>query len=88
MIHIIDPRSQTPLPDLFITGGPHNSWTSERRPQRYLADRNMHCADLVAVRESTGLYRVLKVRDGVFPKRPIRRKTLQRYIDQALEAHA
>ncbi len=87
MIHIIDPRTQTPLPDLFIVGSPMNSWETKRQSQRYLADRNLHCADLVAVRESTGLYSILKWRYDTPPSHPVRRKTLDRYIAESLDAH-
>lgn len=80
MIHIIDPRTQSPLQDFYYV----DRGRVAKSPRRWINDRNMFCADLVAVRLSTGLYSVLKLRTAPLPVRPIRRKTLQRYIDQVL----
>ncbi len=86
MIHIIDPRTQSPLPDFHEMPASTNSWTYMRHRGRWINDRNMHSAELVAIRTPKGLYQVLKWRYDKEPVRPIRRKTLQRYIDQALDA--
>lgn len=88
MIHIIDPRTQSPMPDLVVWPNPFNGHKGEVRRQRYLADRHLHCADLVAIREQTGLYRVVKATKVPLPQRPVRLKTLQRYVEKTLEAHS
>ncbi len=79
MIHIIDPRTQVPMPDLWLDG------RRPKLPVRYMNDRNLFCAELVAIRQPTGLYAVIKSRYTPVPRRLVRRKTLQRYIDQVLE---
>ncbi len=87
MIHIIDPRTQAPLRDFHELPSSTNCWRYTRHHGRWINDHNLHCADLVAVRESTGLYLILKWRFDTPPARPVRRKTLDRYIAQSLDAH-
>lgn len=81
MIHIIDPQTQSLLLEPRVWG------QKSKTPVRYIHDRNLICAELVAIREPSGLYRVIKCRWGN-PPRLIRRKTLQRYIDETLEHHS
>ncbi len=85
MIHIIDPRAQDPLRDLTVWVTRRGGRAHFRRVgvPRYVHDRNLFAAHLVAIRQPTGLYRVIKYRGGL-PRTHVRRATLQRYIDRIL----
>lgn len=78
MIHIIDPRINSPLLDL-------SPRVQKSRKARYLADRAMHEALLVAVREPSGRYRALKTRFHSLPAKPITRTRLLRMIEETME---
>lgn len=84
MIHIIDPRTQMPTPD----------FTSERRAgqptaiSRYVRDRDMHCASLVAVRTDDGRYYIAKNRlEKPKPGSIITSASLKRCLAQVLKFH-
>lgn len=82
MIHIIDPRTQSPLPDLTL-------WAGKRRrallPIRWINDRNLFSAQLVALREPSGLYRIIKARWHRMPKQPVRRATLKGMVTETMD---
>ncbi len=91
MIHIIDPRTQSPLPYLSFENRPKSARTVITA--RYINDRNLFCADLVAIRTAKGLYRILKSHDSslgysAYAGRTVRRATLNRYIAEVLARHS
>lgn len=48
--------------------------------------RQVHSAYLIATQEKTGLYTIHKNRAAPMPKRPVRRKTLEKYVAMNLAA--
>lgn len=82
MIHLIDPRHATPM--YLLTEWPLKTRCHrEERAYRWISDRNMHDAHLVAVREESGLWRILKGPDTP-PEHPVRRATLERMVLEVL----
>lgn len=48
--------------------------------------RQVHSAYLIAIQTNTGLYKIIKNRAAPAPTRPVRRKTLEKYVAMNLAA--
>ncbi len=83
MIHIIDPRISRPLMS-FSLEAKRNGAAKRLVVPRYTTNLQMHSAMLIAVRQSNGLYKIIKDRHCGGTGRCVRLKTLINLVSESL----